>query len=540
MHRHSPLLEGFYSILPNSSSRLPRAAMFGRLGFASSISLHYIGKLTSSSSSLAFSSLQSGRILSCTRNLHSTAPTMAEKMRTEKDTMGSLQVPMDRYWGAQTQRSIMNFDICRDTDRMPLPVVHAFGVLKEATASVNRSHGLDSGVAEAIETAAKEVASGKLDDHFPLVVWQTGSGTQSNMNVNEVISNRAIEMMGGEMGSKSPVHPNDHVNKSQSSNDTFPTAMHIALAQEINSRLLPSLTSLADALEAKAKEYKNVIKIGRTHCMDATPLTVGQEFSGYVRQVRQAVRRVEATLPDVYELAIGGTAVGTGLNAPVGFAEKVAEKVASITELPFVSAENKFEALAAHDAVVSSSGALNTAATSLMKIANDIRMLGSGPRCGLGELNLPPNEPGSSIMPGKVNPTQCEAITMACAQVIGNHVAVTIGGTSGHFELNVYKPMMIHNVLHSVRLLADSAASFNKNCVAGLNVNEQRVDELLNNSLMLVTALNSEIGYDKAAAIAKKAHAEGLSLKEAAMALDYLTEKRYDEIVVPANMIGPK
>lgn len=461
-------------------------------------------------------------------------------MRAEQDTMGSIQVPMDRYWGAQTQRSIMNFDICRDTDRMPLPVVHAFGVLKEATASVNKSFGLDAGVAGAIETAAKEVASGKLDDHFPLVIWQTGSGTQSNMNVNEVISNRAIEILGGEMGSKTPVHPNDHVNKSQSSNDTFPTAMHIALAHEVNVRLLPSLNDLADTFEAKAEEYKGIIKIGRTHCMDATPLTVGQEFSGYVRQLRQAVRRIEATLPDIYELAIGGTAVGTGLNAPIGFAEKVAAKVASITGLPFVSAANKFEALAAHDAVVATSGAMNTVATSLMKIANDIRLLGSGPRCGLGELNLPPNEPGSSIMPGKVNPTQCEAITMACAQVIGNHVAVTIGGTNGHFELNVFKPMMIHNALHSCRLLADSAASFNKNCVAGLNVNEKRVDELLNNSLMLVTALNTEIGYDKAAVIAKKAHTEGLSLKEAALALDYLTERKYDEVVVPANMLGPK
>lgn len=464
---------------------------------------------------------------------------MSDATRIEKDTMGDVPVPSDRYWGAQTQRSIANFDICRDTDRMPTPVVHAFGILKEATAAVNSRFGLDPAIAEAIQTAAREVSSGKLDDHFPLVVWQTGSGTQSNMNVNEVVSNRAIQMLGGQMGSKSPVHPNDHVNKSQSSNDTFPTAMHIALARELNSRLLPALTDLADEFDAKSKEYQHIIKIGRTHCMDATPLTIGQEFSGYVRQLRQAVRRIEATLPDVYELAIGGTAVGTGLNAPVGFAEQVAEKVAEVTGLPFTSAENKFEALASHDAVVATSGALNSAATGIMKIANDIRMLGSGPRCGLGELILPPNEPGSSIMPGKVNPTQCEAITMACAQVVGNHVAVTVGGMNGHFELNVFKPMMIYNVLHSVRLLGDSAKSFNKNCVKGMGVNEKRVEELLNSSLMLVTALNNEIGYDKAAAIAKNAHEKGITLKESALEHG-MTEEKFDEVVVPGNMISPK
>ncbi|CAN8075107.1 unnamed protein product [Agarophyton chilense] len=472
------------------------------------------------------------------RPFHSTLPKM--NTRIEKDTFGEIKVPADRYWGAQTQRSISNFDICRNTDRMPLPVIHAFGVLKQATAFANRHYGLDNSIATAIETAAADVAAGKLDDHFPLVVWQTGSGTQSNMNVNEVISNRAIEILGGQLGSKTPVHPNDHVNKSQSSNDTFPTAMHIALALELNTRLIPSLTSLADAFDRKADQYSHIIKIGRTHCMDAVPLTYGQELSAYVRQLRQAVSRVRACLPDVYELAIGATAVGTGLNTRVGFAEKVCEKVAELTGLPFVSAENKFEALAAHDAVVFTSGALNTAAASLMKIANDVRLLGSGPRCGLGELMLPENEPGSSIMPGKVNPTQCEAVTMACAQVIGNHVAITVGGTNGHFELNVFKPMMIHNVLHSARLLSDCAASFERHCIEGLKVNEKRVAQLLTESLMLVTALNPVIGYDKAAQIAKKAHKEGTTLRQAAVSLGILTEDKFDEFVVPANMIGPK
>jgi fumarate hydratase, class II len=464
----------------------------------------------------------------------------AMSTRTESDTFGPIEVPSDRYYGAQTARSIQNFDIAADTDRMPLPVIHAFGVLKQATATANRAFGLDAKLAEAIETAAAEVAAGKLDDHFPLVVWQTGSGTQSNMNVNEVISNRAIELLGGVRGSKKPVHPNDHVNKSQSSNDTFPTAMHIALATEINTRLLPALTGLADAFEATAHKYRHVVKIGRTHLMDAVPLTVQQEFSGYVRQLRQGVKRVEATLPDVYELAIGGTAVGTGLNTHVGFAEKVSANVAALTGLPFVSAENKFEALAAHDAVVSTSGALNSVAAGLMKIANDVRFLGSGPRCGLGELRLPENEPGSSIMPGKVNPTQCEAVTMACCQVMGNNTAITVGGSMGHFELNVFKPMMIYNALHSVRLLADSAVSFNKNCVAGLEVDERRVGQLMNESLMLVTALNPVIGYDNAAKIAKKAHKEGTTLKEAAVALELLTREEFDAAVVPGEMIAPK
>jgi fumarate hydratase, class II len=454
--------------------------------------------------------------------------------------MGTVNVPADRYWGAQTQRSIDNFDICKDTDRMPRPVVHAFGILKQATASANRDFGMDPKIAKAIEDAAAEVASGKLDDHHPLVVWQTGSGTQSNMAVNEVISNRAIEMLGGVMGSKSPVHPNDHVNKSQSSNDTFPTAMHIALATEITTRLIPALKDLAVVFETKSNECSHIVKIGRTHFMDAVPLTVGQEFSGYVRQIRQGVKRIEATLPDIYELAIGGTAVGTGLNTRVGFAEKVAANVAELTGLPFVTAANKFEALAAHDACVAASGALNTVAVSLMKVANDVRMLGSGPRCGLGELMLPENEPGSSIMPGKVNPTQVEAITMACAQVMGNHVAVTVGGMSGHFELNVFKPMIIRNALHSVRLLADSANSFNTNCVAGIRVNEKRVNQLLNESLMLVTALNPVIGYDNAAKIAKKAHTEDTTLKEAALELKLLTSDEFDAAVVPGDMIGPK
>lgn len=460
--------------------------------------------------------------------------------RTEHDTFGPIEVPTDKYYGAQTGRSIQNFDICSDTDRMPLPIIHAFGTLKQSTAKANRDYGLDAHLADAIEAAASEVAAGDLDDNFPLVIWQTGSGTQSNMNVNEVISNRAIEILGGVRGSKDPVHPNDHVNKSQSSNDTFPTAMHIALAMEINQRLIPALTSLADEFEAKANKYEHVVKIGRTHLMDAVPLTVQQEFSGYVRQLRQGIKRVESSLPDVYELAIGGTAVGTGLNTRVGFAEKVCENVANLTGLPFVSAENKFEALAAHDAIVAASGSLNSVATGLMKIANDIRLLGSGPRCGLGELQLPENEPGSSIMPGKVNPTQCEAVTMACCQVMGNHTAITVGGSMGNFELNVFKPMMIYNALHSVRLLADSANSFNKNCIAGLRVDEQRVGQLLNESLMLVTALNPVIGYDNAAKIAKKAHSEGSTLKEAAIALDLLTSEEFDAAIVPKDMISPK
>lgn len=461
-------------------------------------------------------------------------------MREETDTIGPVKVPADRYWGAQTQRSIGNFDICRDTDRMPIPLVHAFGVLKGAAAAVNESFGMEPEVAAAIRSAAQEVADGKLDDHFPLVVWQTGSGTQTNMNANEVVSNRAIEMLGGVRGSKSPVHPNDHVNRAQSSNDTFPTAMHIALAVEVTGRLLPALDKLAETFEEKQRQFAEIIKIGRTHCMDAVPLTVGQQFSAYAYQVRQSRRRIEATLGDVYELAIGGTAVGTGLNTRIDFDKKVATEVARATGLPFVAGSNKFEGLAAHDAVVATSGALNTAAVALMKIGNDVRMLGSGPRCGLGELNLPQNEPGSSIMPGKVNPTQCEALTMACAQVMGNHVAATVGGSNGHFELNVFKPMIIYNVLHSVRLIADAATSFEKNCVEGLTVNEPRVAELLEKSLMLVTALNPTIGYDNAAKIAKKAHAEGSTLKEAAMALGHMTSEEFDAAVVPSDMLGPK
>lgn len=461
-------------------------------------------------------------------------------MRTETDTFGPIEVPDDRYWGAQTQRSISNFNICRSTDRMPLPVIHAFGILKRAAADANADFGLDAKLASAIQSAADDVATGRLDDHFPLVIWQTGSGTQTNMNANEVISNRAIEILGGEKGSKHPVHPNDHVNKSQSSNDTFPTAMHIALAREVNSRLFPSLNRLADVLQEKGDQYSDVIKIGRTHCMDAVPLTIGQQFSGYVSQLRASVRRIEVTMEDVYQLAIGGTAVGTGLNTRVGFAEKVAARVAELTALPFTSAHNKFEALAAHDAIVATSGALNATAVAIMKIANDIRLLASGPRCGLGELLLPENEPGSSIMPGKVNPTQCEAITMACAQVMGNHTAVSVGGSNGHFELNVFKPMIIYNALHSVALLADAAESFNKNCIAGMQVNETRVDQLLNESLMLVTALNPVIGYDKAAQIAKKAHKEGTTLKESALSLGFLSESEFDTAVDPSKMLGPK
>lgn len=464
----------------------------------------------------------------------------AEDVRIEQDTFGEVRVAADRYWGAQTQRSIQNFNICRDTDRMPKEVIHAFGILKGAAAKVNAKFGLDAAVADAIQVAAAEVASGQLDDHFPLVVWQTGSGTQSNMNANEVVSNRAIEIMGGKKGSKTPVHPNDHVNKSQSSNDTFPTAMHIALASKIHTSLLPALTSLADQFDAKAKVFEKIVKIGRTHCMDAVPLTIGQQFSAYVRQIRQAKERVKDTLPSLYELAIGGTAVGTGLNTRKEFDKMVAEEVAVATNLPFTSAPNKFEALACHDAVVNTSGALNVAAVALMKIGNDIRLLGSGPRCGLGELALPENEPGSSIMPGKVNPTQCEALTMACAQVMGNHVAVSVGGSNGHFELNVFKPMIIYNALHSAKLLADAANSFNSNCIAGLQVNEKRVSQLLNESLMLVTALNPIIGYDNAAKIAKKAHKEGTTLKESAVALGLMTAEEFDAAVVPSDMLGPK
>ncbi len=460
-------------------------------------------------------------------------------IRVESDTFGPVNVPGDRYWGAQTQRSLQNFKISAET--MPPAMVRALGVVKQAAARVNKRLGaLDEGLATAIDQAAGEVIEGKLGDHFPLVVWQTGSGTQSNMNANEVISNRAIEILGGEMGSKTPVHPNDHVNRGQSSNDTFPTAMSIAAMEEVHHRLLPGLEHLRQALQAKADTFADIIKIGRTHLQDATPLTLGNEFSAYVQQITYGIERVKATLPRLAELAQGGTAVGTGLNAAPGFAEQFAAEVAEITALPFVTATNKFEALAAHDAMVEISGALNVLAVSCMKIANDIRLLGSGPRCGLGELALPENEPGSSIMPGKVNPTQCEAMTMLCAQVMGNHVAVTVGGSNGHFELNVFKPVMIHNVLQSIRLIGDGAVSFTDNCIVGLEANRDRIESLLHESLMLVTALNPKIGYDNAAKVAKKAHAEGMTLKESALALDLLTAEEFDEFVRPEKMLGPK
>ena len=461
--------------------------------------------------------------------------------RTEYDTFGPLEVPADKYWGAQTQRSTMNFKIGGPSERMPEPVVKAFGVLKGAAAQVNMDLGvLDSKVGNAIVEAAKEVAEGKLMDHFPLVVWQTGSGTQSNMNANEVIANRAIEILGGKLGDKSVVHPNDHVNKGASSNDTFPTVMHIAAVVEIEDRLLPAMKKLHDALHDKSKQFNSIIKIGRTHTMDATPLTLGQEFSGYATQMEYGMERVNASLPHLSMLAQGGTAVGTGLNSKVGFAEAVAEKVSQMTGKAFVTAPNKFEALAAHDAVVHMGGCLNTVAVSLMKIGNDIRFLGSGPRCGLGELSLPENEPGSSIMPGKVNPTQCEALTMVCAQVMGNCSAMAIGGSNGHFELNVFKPMLIANLLKSVRLLADACESFTDHCVSGIKANEDRIQKLLHESLMLVTALNPHIGYDKAASIAKKAHKEGSTLREAAIALGHCTEAEFDAWVRPEDMIAPK
>ncbi|KAK9753396.1 Fumarase C C-terminus [Popillia japonica] len=467
--------------------------------------------------------------------------TVMPKIRKERDTFGELEVPAEKYYGAQTLRSVMNFPIGGEFERMPIQVVQAMGTLKKAAALVNKEFGLDPKLADAISQAADEVISGKLyKDHFPLVIWQTGSGTQSNMNTNEVISNRAIEILGGELGSKTPVHPNDHVNKSQSSNDTFPTAMHIAVAQEINNCLLPGMTALRDALDKKAKEFQNIIKIGRTHTQDAVPLTLGQEFSAYVTQMTFGIDRVKDTLPRLYMLALGGTAVGTGLNTRKGFAEKTAAQIAQLTGLPFVSAPNKFEALAAHDALVEVSGALNTVACSIMKIANDIRFLASGPRCGLGELTLPENEPGSSIMPGKVNPTQCEAITMVAAQVMGNHVAVSVGGSNGHFELNVFKPMMVANVLRSAKLLGDSCQAFTSNCVNGIVANKEKIDQIMKESLMLVTALNPHIGYDKAATIAKTAHKEGGNLKETAIKLGFLTAEQFDEWVKPENMLGPK
>ena len=459
--------------------------------------------------------------------------------RIETDSFGEIGVPADKYWGAQTQRSLQNFKIGGET--MPKPLITAFGILKRSAAKVNMEMaGLDRKIGDAIIKTADEVIAGKLDGNFPLVVWQTGSGTQTNMNVNEVISNRAIEMLGGVMGSKKPVHPNDHVNMGQSSNDSFPTAMHIAAAYEIKHLLIPALKHLHKALDKKAHDFNSIIKIGRTHLMDATPLTLGQEFSGYAKQIENGIRRAENALPALYELAQGGTAVGTGLNAKKGFAEAFAREVGAITKLPFVSAANKFEALATHDALVEASGALNTLAVSLMKIANDIRLLGSGPRCGFGELSLPENEPGSSIMPGKVNPTQSEAMTMVAAQVMGNHVAVSIGGANGHFELNVFKPVIIYNVLQSIRLLADACVSFTDNCIVGIEANKERINKLMNESLMLVTALNPHIGYDNAAKIAKHAHKKGLSLKEAGIELKLLTSEQFDQWVKPETMIGPK
>ncbi|ORX86708.1 fumarate hydratase [Basidiobolus meristosporus CBS 931.73] len=461
------------------------------------------------------------------------------KFRVERDTFGELEVPADRYWGCQTQRSLQNFDIGGPRERMPEPLIKAFGVLKKAAAIVNMSYGLDPKIGNAIIQAADEVIEGKLLDHFPLVVWQTGSGTQTNMNANEVISNRAIELLGGELGSKKPVHPNDHVNMSQSSNDTFPTAMHVSAVVEISEKLLPAITELRDEFEKKVKEFSKIIKIGRTHLQDATPLTLGQEFSGYTQQLTYGIERVKATLPRLSKLAQGGTAVGTGLNTRKGFDVKIADEISKITKLPFETASNKFEALAAHDAIVEASGALNVLAVSLMKIANDIRLLGSGPRCGLGELSLPENEPGSSIMPGKVNPTQCEAMTMICAQVMGNNTTISISGSNGHFELNVFKPVMIKNLLQSIRLLTDGCISFRKNCVVGIVANEKKITSIMNQSLMLVTALNPHIGYDNAAKCAKKAHKEGTTLKEAAIALKLLTAEEFDLWVRPENMIGP-
>jgi fumarate hydratase class II len=458
--------------------------------------------------------------------------------RNETDTFGPIAVEADKYWGAQAQRSLGNFKI--GWEKQPLPVVRALGIVKRAAAEANLALGkLDSKIAETIVAAANEVIEGKLNEHFPLVVWQTGSGTQSNMNANEVISNRAIEMLGGEMGSKKPVHPNDHVNMSQSSNDTYPTAMHVACAEQIVHDLLPALKHLHAALKAKSDAWAKIIKIGRTHTQDATPLTLGQEFGGYAQQVANGIERIEQTLPKLMELAQGGTAVGTGLNAPVGFAEKVAEQIAAITGLPFKTAPNKFEALAAHDAMVFSHGAINTVAASLFKIANDIRFLGSGPRAGLGELSLPENEPGSSIMPGKVNPTQCEALTQVCVQVFGNHAAVTFAGSQGHFELNVFNPVMAYNFLQSVRLLADAAISFTDNCVVGIEPRVDNIQKGVENSLMLVTALNGRLGYDICAKIAKTAHKNGTTLREEAVGGGYLTNEEFDQYVRPENMISP-
>ena len=462
---------------------------------------------------------------------------MPKTTRTETDTFGPIEVDASRYWGAQAQRSLQNFKI--GWEKQPTSVVRALGIIKRAAAETNMGLGhLDKTIAAAIINGAQEVIEGKLNDHFPLAVWQTGSGTQSNMNANEVISNRAIEMLGGVMGSKKPVHPNDHVNMSQSSNDTYPTAMHIACVEEIHHRLLPALQHLRNALNDKANQWAKIIKIGRTHTQDATPVTLGQEFSGYTQQIQNGIARIEQTLPMLMQLAQGGTAVGTGLNAPIGFAEKVAEHIANITHLPFTTAPNKFEALAAHDAMVMTHGAINTVAAALFKIANDIRFLGSGPRSGLGELQLPENEPGSSIMPGKVNPTQCEALTQVCVQIFGNNAAITFAGSQGHFELNVFNPVMAYNFLQSVQLMADAATSFTENCVIGIEAREDNIKAALDRSLMLVTALAPKYGYDRAAKIAKTAHKNGTTLRQEAVK-DGIDEKDFDAIVRPENMLGP-
>jgi fumarate hydratase class II len=459
-------------------------------------------------------------------------------VRIEKDSMGSIEVENDRYWGAQSQRSLQNFKI--GDERMSREIIRALGILKKACALANVELGaLDKDICDLITQAADEVIEGKLDEHFPLVVWQTGSGTQTNMNTNEVISNRAIEISGGKLGSKDPVHPNDHVNMSQSSNDTFPTAMHISAAESIYHQLIPALEHLREALDEKVEEFKDIVKIGRTHLQDATPLTLGQEFSGYARQVALGIERAKLSLKNLYKLALGGTAVGTGLNTPVGFDVLAAKKIAEITGLPFETAENKFEGLAAHDAIVEASGAARTIACSLMKIANDIRWLACGPRCGIGEISIPANEPGSSIMPGKVNPTQCEAITMVVARVLGNDVTVGFAGSQGNFELNVFKPVMIYSLLQSIRLMSDAVVSFTNNLVKGIEADRDRIDELLRKSLMLVTALSPHIGYDKAAQVAHEAHKHGTTLKESAVKLGYVTEEEFDKIVRPEEMVKP-
>ncbi|KAL7510177.1 hypothetical protein ACHAXN_012504 [Cyclotella atomus] len=463
--------------------------------------------------------------------------------RLESDTFGTLSIPPSSLWGAQTQRSLENFPIGGQEARMPLEVVYSMALIKKVCAEywskAENGSLLSKEIADAIGEAADEVMTGRLDDHFPLVIYQTGSGTQTNMNVNEVLSNRAIMLLGGEVGSKSPVHPNDHCNMGQSSNDSYPTAMHIAVVVTVLNRTVPGLKVLLEALREKAREFESIVKIGRTHCQDATPLTLGQEFSGYAQQVEYGIERVERSLSSLYRLALGGTAVGTGLNTKEGYATAIAQSIAECTGLPFTSAPNLFEALAAHDSLVEVSGAFNTLAASLNKIANDIRLLGSGPRCGLGELSLPPNEPGSSIMPGKVNPTQCEAITMVCAQVMGNHVSISVGGMQGQFELNVFKPVMVANLLDSARLIGDASASFAQRCVVGITPNLDNIHKLLHGSLMLVTALNPHIGYDKASKIAKNAHEKGLTLRESAVESGFLTGEEFDKWIVPEDMIGP-